>query len=163
MLVLKTSCSHVLKYLKLFIYSAKLTTTLMYITPWHLWLLKCCKNKNLYDMKIYFYLIKINLYSIKYIFIISTFFDDVKIYFYLIKIILCSVRNIFIPFFFFFFFFFIQVKYINIIWNFYWKLFWWAYLVFYLYLQKFDFYFQCVNWTIARGCGKPAKKDIIIL
>ena len=40
-----------------------------------LWLLKCCKNKNSYDMKIYFHSIKTTLYLIKYIFIISPFFS----------------------------------------------------------------------------------------
>ena len=97
------------------------------------------------EIKIYFYSIKINFYSI-------------KINFYSIKIILYLVRNIFITH-----CFFIQVKYIFIIWIFYWLLFWWAYLVFHLYLQKSDFYFQCVNWTAARGCGKTTKKDIRIL
>ena len=44
---------------------------------WHLWLLKCFKNKNSSDIKIYFYSIKINLHSSKttlpyiYIYIIS--------------------------------------------------------------------------------------------
>ena len=42
---------------------------------YQLWLLKCCKNKNSYDMKIYFHSIKITLYLIKYIFIILTFFS----------------------------------------------------------------------------------------
>ena len=37
------------------------------------WLLKCCKNKSSYDMKIYFHSIKIILYLIKHIFIISPF------------------------------------------------------------------------------------------
>ena len=40
----------------------------------HLWLLKCCKSKNLYDIITYFYSININLCSMKYIFIISLFF-----------------------------------------------------------------------------------------
>ena len=40
----------------------------------HLWLLKCCKSKNLYDIMTYFYSININLCSMKYIFIISLFF-----------------------------------------------------------------------------------------
>ena len=38
-----------------------------------------------------------------------------------------------------------------------------AYLVFHLYLQKSEFYFQCVNRTTAQGCEKAAKKDIKIL
>ena len=42
---------------------------------YQLWLLKCCKNKNSYDMKIYFHSIKITLYLIKYIFITLTFFS----------------------------------------------------------------------------------------
>ena len=54
-----------------------------------IWLLKCCEDKNLYDIIIYSYSIKINLYSMKYIFIISPFFfHDIKIHFYSIKIIL---------------------------------------------------------------------------
>ena len=40
-----------------------------------LWLLKCCKNKNSYDVKIYFHSIKIILYLIKHIFIISPLFS----------------------------------------------------------------------------------------
>ena len=40
--------------------------------------LKCWKNKNLYDMKIYFQSRKIALYLIKYIFIMSPSFRDVK-------------------------------------------------------------------------------------
>ena len=140
-----------------------------------LWLLKCCKNKNSYDVKIYFHSIKIILYLIKHIFIISplfswyenifsfnqnkfvfnkvyshhiTFFShDIKIYFHSVKINLYSVRNIFIIY-----IFFIQVKYILIIRIFLWILFWWAYLVFHLYLQKSEFYFQYVNWITARGC-----------
>ena len=39
------------------------------------WLLKCCKNKNSYDIKIYFLPIKIVLYLIKYIFITSPSFS----------------------------------------------------------------------------------------
>ena len=42
------------------------------------WLLKCCKNENSYDMKIYFHSIKITFYLIKYIFIISPFLYDIK-------------------------------------------------------------------------------------
>ena len=61
-----------------------------------LWLLKCCKNKNSYNMKLYFHSIKITLYLIKYIFIISSFFQDIKIYFYSIKINLYSIKYIFI-------------------------------------------------------------------
>ena len=38
-------------------------------------LLKCWQNKISYDLKIYLHSIKINLYSVKYIFIISTFFS----------------------------------------------------------------------------------------
>ena len=66
-----------------------------------LWLLKCCKNKNSYDMKIYFHLMKIILYLIKYILIISPFFHDNKKYFHSIKIILYLIKHIFIlsPFF----------------------------------------------------------------
>ena len=60
-----------------------------------LWLLKCCKSKNLYDIIIYFYSIKINLYSMKCIFIISLFYD-IKMYFYSIKIDLYSRKNFFI-------------------------------------------------------------------
>ena len=66
-----------------------------------LWLLKCCKNKNSYDTKIYFHSIKITLYLIKYIFIISPFFHDIKIYFHSVKINLYSIRNIFIIYTFF--------------------------------------------------------------
>ena len=39
----------------------------------HLWLLKCCKNKNSYGTKICFYSTKINLYSIKIFLILSLF------------------------------------------------------------------------------------------
>ena len=109
-------------------YFYHLTGNLCFFLLLRLWLLKCCKDKNLCDMKIYFhslkitlylikyifimsplfswyqsifYWIKINLYSIKFIFIISTFFfHDIKIYFYSFKIILYSVRSIFIKFFF---------------------------------------------------------------
>ena len=42
-------------------------------------------------------------------------------------------------------------------------LYWWAHVVFNLYLQKSEFYFHYVNWTTARGCEKAAKKDIRIL
>ena len=106
------------------------------------WLLKFCKNINSYDMKIYFHSIKITLYLIKYIFIISSFFfHDIKICFNSVKINLYSVRNIFI----------IHI-YIFIIWIFHWILFWWAYLVFQLYLQKSKFYFWYVNWTTVQGC-----------
>ena len=42
-----------------------------------------------------FFSIKINSYSIKYIFIISLFFYDIKIYFYPIKINLYSIKYIF--------------------------------------------------------------------
>ena len=51
----------------------------------HLWLLKCCKIKNPYNMKIYFHKIKITFDSMKYIFITSLFFRDIKIYCYSIK------------------------------------------------------------------------------
>ena len=139
-----------------------------------LWLLKCCKNKTSYDMKIYvhsikiilylikhifiispffhdikiyFHSIKTNMYSIKYIFIISPFFHDIKIYFHSVKTNLYSVRNIFIIY-----IFFIQVKYIFNIWIFHWILCWWAYLAFQLYLQKSELYFQYVNWTTAQRC-----------
>ena len=64
-------------------------------------LLKCCKNKNSYDRKIYFHSIKTNLYSIKYILIISPFFHDIKIYFHSVKINLYSVRKILIVYTFF--------------------------------------------------------------
>ena len=74
-----------------------------------------------------------------------TFFHDTKINFHSTKINFYSVRNIFIIY-----IFFIQVKYIFIIWIFHWMLFCWAYLVFSLYLQKSEFYFQCVNWTTAQ-------------
>ena len=72
---------------------------------------ECYENKNSYDMKIYFYSIKTSLYTIKYIFIISHFFQDIKIYFHSVKINLYSVTNIFIMY----IFFFIQVKDIFII------------------------------------------------
>ena len=39
--------------------------------PSHTWLLKCSQNKNSCDTKIHFYTIKINLYTIKRIFIVS--------------------------------------------------------------------------------------------
>ena len=64
----------------------------------HLWLLKCCKSKNLYDIITYFYSININLCSMKYIFIISLFFfffHDIKICFYTIKIDLYSMKCFF--------------------------------------------------------------------
>ena len=109
------------------------------------WLLKCYKNKNSFYLKIYFHSIKITLYLIKYIFIISRFCYNIKIYFHSVKINLYSVRNIFIIC-----IFFIQAKYIFTIWIFHWILLWWTYLVFHLYLQKPGFYFQYVNWTTAR-------------
>ena len=64
-------------------------------------MLKCCKNKHLYDMKIYSHSNKITLYLIKYILIVSAFFHNMKIYFYSIKINLNSIKYIFItsPFF----------------------------------------------------------------
>ena len=140
-----------------------------------IWLLICCKNKNSYDMKMYFHSIKIILYLIKHIFVISLFFHDIKIYFHSIKTNLNSIKYIFnmspfspmiskyifrsvkINFYsviniFIIYIFFIQVKYILIILIFHWMLFCWAYLVFHLYLQKSEFYFQCVNWTTARVC-----------
>ena len=127
-------------------------------------MLKCCKNKNSYDMKIYFhsikttlylikyifiispffhdikiyfYSVKTNFYSIKFIFIISLFFHDIKIYFHSVKINLYSIRNIFVMY-----IFFIQVKYIFIIWIFHWIFFCWAYLVFHLYLKSQNFTFS---------------------
>ena len=138
-------------------------------------LLKCCKNKNSYDMKIYFHSIKIILYLIKHIFIISPLFswyENIfsinqnkfvfnKVYshhitffspwyqniYHSVKINLYSVRSILIIY-----IFFIQVKYVLIIRIFLWILFGWAYLVFNLYLQKPEFYFQYVNWITAWGC-----------
>ena len=128
--------------------SASTKKLLVWSKDWSLvWLLKCCRNKNSYDMKIYFHSIKIILYSIKYIFIISLFSHDTKIYFYSVKINLYSVRNFFVIY-----IFFIQAKYILIIWVFHWIHSWRTYLVFHLYLQKSEFYFQYVNWTTARGC-----------
>ena len=91
-------------------------------------MLKCCKNKNSYDMKIYFHSVKVTLYLIKHIFIISLFswyqnmslfnqnkfvfnkiyfhyitlfFHGIKIYFYSVKINLYSVRNTFCHIYFF--------------------------------------------------------------
>ena len=63
-------------------------------------MLKCCKNKNLYDTKIHFHSIKIILYLIKHIFIISVFFHGIKC-FHSIKTNLYSIKYIFIiaPFF----------------------------------------------------------------
>ena len=89
------------------------------------WLLKCCKNKNSYDIKIYFLPIKIVLYLIKYIFITHLLFHEIKIYFHWVKINFYAVRNILSHK-----FFFIQVKYAFIIWIFLWILFWWGYLIF---------------------------------
>ena len=100
-----------------------------------------------HDINIYFHSIKTNLYSTKYIFIISPFFPWYQNIFHLIKINLYSVRNIFIIN-----IFSIQVKYVFTIWIFHWILFWWVYLVFDLYLQKSEFYFQYVNWTTAQEC-----------
>ena len=102
-----------------------------------LWLLKCCKNKNSYGMKNYFHSVKTNLYSIKYIFIMSPFFYDVNIYFHSVKINLYSIRDILS-----YRFFFIQVNYIFIIWIFHWTLFWWPYLLFHLYLKKSQLYLK---------------------
>ena len=109
-----------------------------------LWLLKCWKNKNSYHMKMYFHLIKITLYSIKFIFIISTFFSWYqnkclfnqnkfvfnKIYFHYInffmiskyiffsvKINLYLVRKIFLIY-----IFFHSNKFIFLIWIFHWIL-----------------------------------------
>ena len=48
-----------------------------------LWLLKCCKNKNSCDMKIYFLSIKITLHLMKHIFIISTFFFMISKYIFI--------------------------------------------------------------------------------
>ena len=137
-------------------------------------------------MKTYFHSIKITLYLIKYIYIIPTFFSWYcniflfnqnkfvfnEIYFYYItfffhdiEIFLFSqnkfvfkkkkICHIYV--------FFIQVKYIFTVWIFHGILFWWAYLVFHLYLQKSEFYFQYVNWTTTRKCEKAAKKNIRIL
>ena len=50
-------------------------------------------------LQIWFY--RIDFYSMKYIFIISPFFHDIKIHFYSVKINLCSVRNIFVLYLFF--------------------------------------------------------------
>ena len=47
-------------------------------------------------MKIYFHSIKIILYLMKHIFIISPFFHDIKMYFHSIKTNLRSIRYIFI-------------------------------------------------------------------
>ena len=56
---------------------------------------KCCKNKNSYDMKICFHLIKIILYLIKHIFIISPFSSWYQNIFSFSQNNLRSVRNIF--------------------------------------------------------------------
>ena len=60
------------------------------------------KNKNSFDMKIYFHSIKIILYLIKTYFHYTPIFDDIKIYFYSSETNLYSIKNIFIisPFFF---------------------------------------------------------------
>ena len=49
-----------------------------------LWLLKCCKNKNSYDMKIYFHSIKVTLYLLN------------KIYFHYINFFFMISKYIFI-------------------------------------------------------------------
>ena len=114
------------------------------------WLLKCCKNKNSYDMKIYFHSIKIILYLIKHISIISPFFMISK-YFHSIKTNLYSIKYILIisPFFSWYqniyfhsvknkfvfskkYFYHIYFFHSSKIWIFHWILFWWAYLVFHL-------------------------------
>ena len=146
----------------------------------HLWVLKCYESKKLYDIIIHFYSIKINLYSMKYIFIVSifftiykyifiqsnkfvfneiflyyVFFHIMKIYFYSIKITLHSIRNIFTIY-----IFFIQGKYIFYYINF-------SFITFLVrisgLLQKSEFYIQYVNWTAARGCKKAAERSIRIL
>ena len=153
---------------------------------WHnqLWLLKCCKNKNSYDMKIYFHSIKTTLYLIKYIFIISPFFSwyqnrflfnqnkflfnkmyfhyitfffhDIKICFHLVKINLYSARNIFITY-----IFFHSSEVYFYCMDFSLNTF--LVILFHLYFKWSEFYFQYVNWTAARGREKAAKKDIRIL
>ena len=50
----------------------------------------------IFYIKIYFYSVKVNLYSWKYVFIMPRLFHYIKIYFYSIKINLYSIRNIFI-------------------------------------------------------------------
>ena len=73
------------------------------------------------NTKIYFYSIKINLYSVKYT------INDIKIHFHSVKTNLYSKRNIFIIW-----LFFIQLKYF-FIWIFHSILFQWPYLVFHFY------------------------------
>ena len=97
-----------------------------------------------HDIKIYFHSIKTNLYSIKYIFIISPFFPWCQ------NIFSFSQNKSVFSKKYFYHIFFIQIKYVFTIWIFHWILFWWVYLVFHLYLQKSEFYFQYVNWTTAR-------------
>ena len=57
-------------------------------------------------MKIYLHTIKITLYSIKYIFIISSFCHDIEINFYQIKVNLYPVKKKFIIYIFFSSYFF---------------------------------------------------------
>ena len=87
-------------YLCMYLLAEYYSDMLRVFQAFHLWLLKYCKNKNSYDMKIYFHSIKITLYLIKYIFIVSPFFSGYQIYFQSVKINLYSVRNIFIIYYF---------------------------------------------------------------
>ena len=96
-----------------------------------IWLLKCHRNKNFYYIKIYFHSIKINLYSVKYIFITSHFFHDIEKDFCSIKKKLYSIRNIFIIY---------SFSHSSKIFFYY---IWWAYLVFQLYVQKLEFFVAC--------------------
>ena len=151
----------------------------------NLWLLKCCKNKNSYDNKIYFHSIKITLYLMKHIFIISTFFSWYqnifsfnqnkfvfnKINFHYISFFswyqnifsfsqknLYSVSNIFIIY-----IFFHSSKIYFYYMNFSLNTFLVSISGLPFVFKKVEFYCQYVNWTTAQGCEKAAEKDIIIL
>ena len=96
----------------------------------------------------------LTLYLIKYIFIISPFSMISNIFSFSQNKFVFSKKH-----FYHIHIFFFQVKYICFItWIFHWILFCWAYLVFYLYLQNSEFYFQHVNKALAQGCEKAAKK-----
>ena len=58
-------------------------------------------STSFHDIKIEFCSVKTNLGSIEYIFIITNFLIYIKIYFYSVKTNLCPVRNIFIMYIFF--------------------------------------------------------------
>lgn len=132
-------------------------------------MLKCRENKNSCDIKIYFHLVKITPYSIKYKLITSPFFFMISKYIYLFvhdwKYTSCIQTKFAFSkkHFYHIYYFFIQVKCIFVIWILRLIIFLSACRVFRLYLKKAVFYFQSVYWTAARGFEKAAKNGIIIL